>query len=542
MAETGDRSQSTQIGPGPDAGLPPGGAETFQAYQPLSLLSLAGFGLAVFSALIVCMGGWAPLILNHWLAFLFLVLLTPAVAALVCLLMGVTQPLRVLKVAGFALAGVLTVLGLGGLLAYSGSDPWLLPMWLLVLPVAALLLAWVGRSQVLRSEDALSGLGLSNWAVGIVAVFGLLYVAYYAATVVAVRQQSAAFAEEWLKRLQKGDVAWAFALTQPPEQRPAENADLRKELELLFNFPGPNNVGIFTEFGTKDYVRLLQSAAGDAKVTPVGLQDWKYENNVYQATYRYHITSAVCAFDVDVAVRSQENKQDKSKGRQWFVDGRSSGRTSAVEFTPEGMALSEKLTPGREFITAWLDKWYRGKDDAGADNEAYLQTLPAARRPEAAARQLLGPVALWADPERQSYHKGGLIEADPKTFFVSKTPTLTAEQHREVVIDALRKSFQPGEDRPEKAGVVTTAGFPLFQSVPGGKRLLYDMHFAFKPGRLGERPVDVDARVVLDCPDHDGAPKQRPFQIVQIQLLRARAEIPQGLGGPPGPQKMPPPN
>jgi hypothetical protein len=215
MADTSDRSQSTQIGPGAGAGLTPAGAETFQPYRPLSLLALAGFSLSVISAVVISAGGWAPLFTHYPIFTLCAVVLTPALAALACLLVGILDPFRILKAAGFALAGALTVLGLGGLLAYSGSEPWLLREWLLVLPLAGLLLSWVARGQILRSEDTLSGLSLCNWGLGIVVVFGLMYGAYYAATYVAVRKQAAAFADDWVHRLEQGDVAGAFALTLP---------------------------------------------------------------------------------------------------------------------------------------------------------------------------------------------------------------------------------------------------------------------------------------------------------------------------------------
>src|SRR5437660_6274470 len=99
MADTADRSQSTQIGPGAAAGLSPAGAEAPQPYRPLSPLALAGFGLALASALVISAGGWAPLLSNHAIFSLCAVVLSPAFAAVACLLMGITQPARLLKAA-----------------------------------------------------------------------------------------------------------------------------------------------------------------------------------------------------------------------------------------------------------------------------------------------------------------------------------------------------------------------------------------------------------------------------------------------------------
>jgi hypothetical protein len=433
----------------------------------------------------------------------------------------------------------LTVLGLGGLLAYSGSEPWLLPAWLLIVPLAALLLAWVGRGQILRSEDTLSGLSLCNWAIGIVVVFGLMYGAYYTATYVAVRRQASSFADDWVGRLKKGDIPEAFALTQPPDKRPAENAELRNTLELLFNTPGPNGVGMFTDFNSKDYVRFLQGASGDVTVTPTGLREWKNEGGAYQALYGYHVKSSVCTFDMAVLVHGQQS-QDPTKGRQWYVDIKQTGRAGPPTFTEQGQLLSDEMVPGRAFIKDWFENWYREED------AAYLLTLPADQRAEVLRQRpvlaaAVGATALMAEPGRKPFYEGSLVVADPK-FYVVK------QDYREVIPALLKQTFRPGEypsaDKPDKAVTNDAAGFPLLQSTATGKRFLYDVRFVFKEGRvvlkegrlLETRPVEVDARVALDCDDASLARKQPQWQFSQIQLLRAGAV---GGGSPSGPGRGP---
>ncbi len=398
-------------------------------------------------------------------------------------------------------------------------------------------MAWVGRGQILRSEDTLSGLSLCNWGIGIVVVFGLMYGAYYTATYVAVRRQASSFAEEWVRRLEKGDVAGAFALTLPAENRPTDNADLRNQLELYFNLPGPNGVGMFTDFSSKDYVRLLQGASGDVTVTPTGLREWKSDGGNYQALHGYHVNSSVCAFDMTVLVHGQQSK-DPTKGRQWYVDNKQSGRAGPPTFTPQGQLLADQMVPGRDFIKDWFEKWYQ-EDDA-----AYLLTLPADQRAEVLRQRpvlaaAVGATALMAEPGRKSFYEGSLVVADPKTYYVVK------QDYREVFPALLQQTFRPGEypsaDKPDKAVTNDAAGFPLLQSTATGKRFLYDVRFVFKEGRVllkegrvETRPVEVDGRVALDCDDASLARKQPQWQFSQIQLLRAGAVS----SGPSGPSRQ----
>ena len=101
MAETTDRSPSAPIGPGVDAALPPEAGDDYQPYRPLSLPALGGFGLAVLSAAAVCLGGWIPLFTYHTKTFFGVLLAAPTVAVLVCLLMGVYAPLKILRAVGW---------------------------------------------------------------------------------------------------------------------------------------------------------------------------------------------------------------------------------------------------------------------------------------------------------------------------------------------------------------------------------------------------------------------------------------------------------
>jgi hypothetical protein len=514
MSNITDRPSSAPTGH--DAAGGPPAPEDYQPYRPLSLMALAGFGLSVLCAVLVCVGGWIGFCYHHSVLFTAAVVLAPVVAALVCVMLGVFSPLRILAIAGFALAGMLAVLGLGGLLAYSGSDPWLLPFWLLVLPLAGLLLLWIGRTQIVRSENTLSGLPLCSWGMGVIAVFGSVYLAYYAATWMAVHLESEAFAEQWVKRLGEGDVDGAFLMTLPPDQRPPQNSETRAKLETLFNQPGPRGEGVYSTFAGRDFVRLI-AGGGDAKVETPRQLEAKYTEGQYEVLYRCPVTSPLCTFDLDITTRGYVNAKGPAQGRQWFVELRATGRSAnePIQFTPKGQVLVEQLGPAREYAQAWIEKWYRD------DEAAYLETLPPAEREKKVRWSLLGAVlgdtAEWADPSWAAYTAGTLVQANDK--FYAARPA-----YRESIPAKLRDAFRPYQPKPDRA-MVNAGSWPMVQLTPDGATLAFDARMLFDKDT---QPVDVEARLVVGCDSASLEAKKPQWRVVQIQLIRARSvQVPQ---------------
>jgi hypothetical protein len=525
MSNITDRPSSAPTGR--DAGLPT--PDDYQPYRPLSLAALAGFVLAALCAVLVCLGGWIGVCYHHYILFAAAVVLAPAVAALICVMLGIFSPARILTIAGFALAGMLAVLGLGGLLAYSGSDPWLLPFWLLVLPLAGLLFLWIGRTQIVRSENTLSGLPLCNWGMGAIAVFGLVYLAYYYATWTAMWLESEAFAKQWVEQLGKGEVDGAFLFTLPPDQRPPQNAETRTKLETLFNQPGPRGEGSYSAFCARDFVRLIAGAPGDTKVESPRLMDWKYVEGQYEVLYRCRAASPVCAFDLDITTRSYTNAKGPAQGRQWFVEAKATGRSSTepIQFTPNGQVLVDQLGPAREFAQGWIEKWYR-LDDPEA---AYLETLPPAERPLKKVHwpllgAVLGGPAQWAEPSWVAYTAGSLVQADAKTFYAARPA------YRESIPTKLRDAFRPDQPKPDRAMVNVGGSWPTLQLTADGATLAFDARMLFDKDT---QPVDVDARLIVGC-DAASLEARRPqWRVVHIQLIRART----ALAAPPEPGGKP---
>ncbi len=518
MADTTDRPSSSPLETG-ITGVPPPVGDEPETYRPLSLLALGGFGLAVCTAVAICFGGWIALLFNYRTTFILCVLLAPVGGALAALLRGSFEPRVIARVAGLALAAVLALAGLGGLLAFTSSNPWLWPSWGFLLPGTALVVSWLGRSHILRSENTLSGLSLCNWGLGLATVFTLLYVAYYGAVALGVRLQSEAYANEWVNRLDKAELDRAFLMTIPPDNRPPEDDKLRLNIESYFNQPtGPNAPGVYDEFGGKDFVHMLQSRSGTGvKIEPRGLQEWNFENDEYTVRYAYHIASALVEFDLLVKVKGVQSQHGQFKGRQWFVELRDTGLPKEVPptVTEQGKPLAAAMGSARDFVEKWKTRWHQDDDDA------YLATVPAGQRD----RVLHEGPALWAvagttlppgaDATRAPYYQGALIAADSKTFFGSKA-NLTA------VPPALRQAFRPGAEKPDRAFVVETKSLPIMQATDGRKQVVFDLRFLFGPTHKTLQNVEVDARLIVDCDDPALTKGPPQWQIKQIQLLRAR--------------------
>src|SRR5215471_14396412 len=75
------------------------------------------------------------------------------------------RPLSLLAVVAFGTAVVFAaVVGFGGLFAMINRTPWLLPMWMIFLPVLAIGTAFLARFQIRQSENTQTGGRLTTWA------------------------------------------------------------------------------------------------------------------------------------------------------------------------------------------------------------------------------------------------------------------------------------------------------------------------------------------------------------------------------------------
>jgi len=126
-----------------------------------------------------------------------------------------------------------------------------------------------------------------------------------------------------------------------------------------------------------------------------------------------------------------------------------------------------------------------------------------------------------------------LVDADPKTFYAARPA------YREAIPAKLRESFRPGGPRPDRALINVGSSLPILQLTADRARLVFDMRMLFDQGT---QPVDVDARIAVECDAASLESKHPQWRVAQIQLIRARsvqmgAPEPGGPGGP-GPKPM----
>src|SRR5262245_55714103 len=106
----------------------------------------------------------------------------------------VYRPLSGVAVAGVVVASVFAVLlVICAAAAMWRGEPFLLPLWMVLLAVTGAVLSLLGRWHILRSEDTRAGLGLTRWGLWISLITGLGYGTYYFFTGLAVQNQANSF-------------------------------------------------------------------------------------------------------------------------------------------------------------------------------------------------------------------------------------------------------------------------------------------------------------------------------------------------------------
>jgi hypothetical protein len=524
MSEAADRPTAPAPLPAP---APPAWADSLsrpegeEPYRPLSIPAVAGLALAALYAGWITLGGLSAFHLRFRNGLWVALALAPVLAVLGAALVKVREPQRLARVAAIGTLVLIGGLALFSLVAFSGSNPWLVPGWTLVLPVAAALVCYLARLQIQRSEGTLAGLGLTTWGLGLSLVFGLNYGAYRASTFFAVRQQASSFAEEWLGDVQQGNLGLAFLKTQPPGAFPRDAEPPRDALEARFNQGGPGHPGAYSTFIYSDSVRFLTTAGPGARFELISNEP-VYENdkNSYLVTLVYRVHSETGEARIGVRLRSYEPVGQQEGGRRWQAQG-----ARLLEYQPSEMALArnrviEKAVPQAVAFAKALEK--------GNLAEAYVLTRPAAERrgdekgenlPPAAAvlAKKAGPAAY------RDFLQGGLIRTDGKA---SGEAFWAHDRFRDALLTAVKSTFSPGKRqrlqilllRAERDG---PPGAPVAKL--DGDRARAVVLFQLVSSDPGPvlAPFAVDAAVVLEGTGDD-------LRVVALELLRAQTVQPSG--------------
>lgn len=390
MADIPGRPAGASTVPQP-VGLPPEAGAGSEPYRPLSLLALMAFVLGAGYAGLVVLGGVAGFASRHSRLFGLLLLAAVLLGPLLAVLRRDRRSGRMLTGSLWAIGVLLTILGLGGLIAYSGSSPWQLPGTLWPMPLAAIVLAWLAGSRIRASEGTLSGTALARWGLGLSLFFGLNYAAYTLSNNLALVQQSSQATEEFLELIQKGDLQQAFLRTLPQRSRPSAGADVRRILEVEHNVArGPQDAGPWATFTRTNYVRLIELGGAETTWTLTSNEPATFDRGSSHLTLLYDLVSPLGKFTLQVVTTGQETI-DETGGlrRRWHIDLPGTQLVGFGETSAQRKVLDVAKRVAHDASRVWLESLRDGNVDY-----AYLKTLPTTQRHLQARGSLLDAPAV----------------------------------------------------------------------------------------------------------------------------------------------------
>jgi hypothetical protein len=538
MADTSERPTNVTAAPLPAADLPPADRPGDEPYRPLSLLALAGFALAAVYAFLVVLGGLVPVATQYPRLCALLAVAAPLVGAQAGLLSRKRSAARVAGAAGAGLLALLVVLGVGGLLAYSGTNPWLFLSgagWFVV--AAAALVCWMARSRIAASEGTLGGAGLANWGLALSLVSGLIYAAYLSSNTFAVRGQAREVAEEFIKLIaDKNDpdsLLKAFQLTLPAQSR--QTADLRRVIEVQHNVtqdPSGRMPGAFSQFRNSQYVRLIRMGADKVSFERVNMSE--YERGAYRVGLIYRVEGPYGAVFVQVGTQGTEVTDETGTRRRWQV---MTEGCKADEYRPNELAkqLDAGSRVAHDVVNAWMEQVRQGDTLTG-----YLFSLSEAERarqfgaaalttpalPAVAGVALPGALAATSETReglakgQADYRAGKLIDTKTEAFFAApdnpraKNPT----QHYDQMLAEVKTLFS-GE-RPNLEFV--QAGQPPAIAVADGRTTyLFPVRITTRAKGPEHPSYMIESEVEVVAPPA-GKSGSRDYRIRSLRLIRGQ--------------------
>jgi hypothetical protein len=294
------------------------------------------------------------------------------------------QPLSLLALAGFGLAVIYALVVLaGGAIALLGHIPWLMPYWTFLLPIAVLIVCWAARMRILDSEGALSGLAFTTWASRLAVLIAIPYAAYYFAAFLAVRSQAINAANEFFQKIKEDRLEEAFLMSQGPPPKDKDVSQLREDIEARFNQPmGPGQAGPFTRFRHESFVRYIEMDPSQTAIVPTGVASWDYTTSGDKRGYRllltYHIANPLVEFDMNVDTFGRDPKPGESKGRQWQVQLMRSETLiikDSTRWTLRGEESRRKMEAALKFAEDWVAKVNDFDTLKPAEREAYSKLV-----------------------------------------------------------------------------------------------------------------------------------------------------------------------
>jgi hypothetical protein len=505
-------------------------------YQSLSVLALAAFLVAVAYSALVALGGIATFWMSKQWMLLVGSILVPLLSIPVAMKFNIRGWPGLLRVAALALLAFYAVpVGIGGLIAFPGQSPWLLSLWTLIFPLAAIAIGLAARLRIQTSEGTLTGIPLTTWAVGLSLFYALCYTAFYSATYIAVRQQAVDFTDDWIDRVQKDDLERAFMLTLDLPYRNSKSDTMsRDEIESYsLRHPSEGGQGAYAGFAEYLAVRLL-SGSTKANVELVNVGNWDYETGGYKVQLTYQVTTPYWSFPLHVTVFGAESSKGDWKGRRWVLQTQASNLSRFnPTFTLKGNQLLALASSGQDFAESWTkDLWTN-------PGRALTDKLPGGAFAAPAATGL----GLRAQQLQAPFFKGEVVKSDPKLFYVKE------EELRQQLIDNVQDIFVLGRRSEGLTLQFPTLRTPLPSWKEENGRLLFrydvDIKTPIQIPLALETLEDtkkympgtgmVQAHMVVSCPSTALGSDKPEWRFESLELLRGQPVMLGGPGGPGGP-------
>lgn len=538
MADLPGRPTGITAAPIPGADLAAPGGERIESYRPLSLLAILGFLIGLFYAVLVVLGGLAGFVLRYPRLVGLLTGGAVAIGLVVALVRQRRGAAQMAVHAGAALLVVLTILGLGSLMAFTSSNPWQWPASLWPVPLAGIVVSWIAASRIRASENTLSGAPLARWGLGLSLCFGILYSAYLLSNNVAVSNQASVCAEEFLDLIRQGDVPQAFLRTLPPRSRPAPGTDIRRILEVEHNVPRgiTDGSGAYATFTRVNFVELIRLGGPEATWAQANVDTPEFDRGTYRVGLTYDVTSPFGRFSVRIATVGQE-AADEAGGvrRKWHVDQNGTSLLRFAEITPERKRYDLAKHYANEVVRTWLTMVR-----AGNTSFAYLLTLPnAQRRPQSACAALEAPAlagavgvglagGLGVDDEllrkfktgREAFRTGKEL-LDVSEFWADPTRRDEMPSVRESILQDVRALLAGGPHRVREMAPLE-AEIPFYQVTGGEMRFRIPVSMATGEGPKRLHYLEADVEVAGPAAAQPGP---ETFHIVKLRLIRGRTAL-----------------
>lgn len=421
------------------------------------------------------------------------------------------RPLSLLALAGFGLAVVYALVVLvGAAVALFGRIPWLMPNWTFLLPLAALTVCWAARTRIHNAEGTLSGSTFTTWGFRLTIIVGLTYAAYYGATFFAVRGQAIDFADDFFKKLKEGRIEQAFMMATGVPTKDMSSGELRDTIESRFNNPGgaPGGAGPFTRFRQTDFVRFIETDGPQGNIAPMGVSEWEYKNGGYRVALQYHVTSSLAEFDLRVETFRHDSKPGEPKGQQWQVV-LNRGETGLVPGSMKQTPLGAEVMRTAKMAYSWAADW-ADKINLQQWSEAYLDTLPPSERVRLRAGQRAARLLATAPltslslglcdaacrdflAGEQQLASGQIIHLDDKTFWAGK-------QKRADIIQRIRKTFEPaGAGGNATFNLSVQPGMPRMRVTEERTTVMFDANVRYLDEKNWSTQYVVEGQLVVSA-------------------------------------------